>query len=135
VRLSRLLSPALLVVGVALLADALARGGASVALVVVIPVFFGTSTEFFLGVAFLFVGIATLPLAFGYTWETGLPSDDEEHVRPETPPAEVGGLLLIGPLPIFFGRWKGAGRRAWIAAAVAGTVLLVIAVALFFWLR
>ncbi len=124
----------LLLAGGALVADAVLRGGASVALVVVFPVFFGGSAEFFLGVVLLFFGVVTLPLAFGYSFET----DTSEPSRPPhatAPPSEVGGLILVGPVPIFFGRWRGVSRRTRIAAAAAGGALLVLLVVVLLWLR
>ena len=111
------------------------RGGASLALVVVVPVIFGASTEFFLGVVVLFFGFVTLPLAFGYTFVTDEASEGQPPSRAEAPPEEVGGLLLIGPVPIFFGRWKHVSRRIRMAAVAVGAVLLGVAVGLFLWLR
>ena len=115
----------LLLAGAGLLADAVVRGGASVAWVVVFPVFFGGSALFFLGVVLLFFGFVTLPLAVGswFEWE------DPDATLPShgaTPPAEVGGLILIGPVPFFFGRWRGVSRRTRIAAAIAGGAFVAL---------
>ncbi|MCE4611742.1 MAG: DUF131 domain-containing protein [Desulfurococcales archaeon] len=41
--------------------------------------------------------------------------------------AEVGGVVVIGPLPIVF----GSSERAFMVAAVLGIILLVLAIALF----
>jgi uncharacterized membrane protein len=125
----------LLVGGAGLIVDAIARGGASVALVVVFPVVFGASAEFFLGVVLLFLGFVTLPFAFGYTFATEEAEDGAPRSHHEVPPQEVGGLLLIGPVPIFFGRWGHVRRRTRVLAALAGAALLVAAVAVFLWLR
>lgn len=134
-RLRGIIPGILLVAGAALVLDAIARGGASVALVVVLPVVFGASAEFFLGVALLFLGFVTLPLAFGYTFAAEESEGEAPRGHPEAPPQEVGGLLLIGPVPIFFGRWATVRRRTRVLAALAGAVLLVAAVAIFLWLR
>ena len=125
---------ALLVTGAGLVVDAVARGGASVALVVVFPVVFGASTEFFFGAVLLFFGFVSLPLALGFTLvheEEGAPLPG----RGEAPPAEVGGLILIGPVPLFFGRSGRVSRRARIAVAVVGAALLVGLVLLLVGLR
>ncbi len=134
-RASQVLPLVLLVGGVGVIADAVARGGASVALVVVLPVIFGASAEFFLGVVLLFCGLVTLPLAFGYTLlAEGVDEGPRPAALPAAPP-EAGGLLLVGPVPIFFGRWGRVSRRARVLAAAAGTALLLVAVAIFLGLR
>lgn len=134
-RASRVIPVALILAGVGVIADSVARGGASVALVVVLPVIFGASAEFFLGVVLLFCGFVTLPFALGYTFSPEEADEGSPHAHVEVPPQEVGGLLLIGPIPIFFGRWSHVARRTRILAAVAGAALLVVAVAIFLWLR
>lgn len=125
----------LLLGGGGLIGDAIARGAASVALLVVVPVIFGASSEFLVGVVLLVFGFATLPLALGYR----VAAEAEDEVAPrahvEAPPAEVGGLLLIGPVPIFFGRWGRVSRRVRLVAAAAGAALLVVALAVFLWVR
>jgi uncharacterized membrane protein len=136
VRASAVVPFVLLVGGALLVGDAVARGAASLALVVVVPVVFGASAEFFLGVALVFVGVVTLPLALGYTSASSVNEDEElPHAHGGAPPAEVGGLLLVGPVPIFFGSWRKSGRRAWVAAAAVGTALLVVALVVFLWVR
>jgi len=120
---------ALLGAGVAFVVDAVARGAASVALIAIIPVISGTSAEFLLGVVLLLVGILTLPLAF-LRWDV---SRDAAAVldprdRGETPSEEVGGLLLVGPVPVFFGSWKDVSLRTKLVAAIVGGALLVVLV-------
>jgi uncharacterized membrane protein len=127
---------ALLAGGIGLLAYAVARGDASVALFLVIPVVYGASFEFFLGVVLLFLGLVTLPWALGYTVERAEPPDASP--RKGTPPSEVGGLILLGPLPIFFGSWRDVPRRTrWAVAGVGamGLVALVLLVVLGLGLR
>jgi uncharacterized membrane protein len=121
---------ALLLAGGVLIGDAVVRGEASVAIVVVVPVAFGSSAEFLLGVVLLLVGFVTLPLAFmdsEWSVASGGPGG-----RTEVPTAEVGGLILIGPVPVFFGGWKTVPLRTKLAVAVLGAGLLVLlAVVLF----
>jgi uncharacterized membrane protein len=132
VRWWALVPSSLLVVGASLVALAALQGGAELAIVVIVPVIVGRSLEFVAGVLLLVAGIFTLPLAF---------EPDEADDAPTTPRAAppasggAGGLVLVGPVPIFFGTWKGASSRAWILAAVAGAVLFVAAVVLFGVLR
>lgn len=116
----------LLVVGAALVVDAVVRGAASVALIAIIPVVSGSSAEFLAGVVLLLVGFLSLPLAFRPPAEPGgaaLLLDP--RARGEAPTEEVGGLLLVGPVPIFFGGWKNVSVRTRVAVAVIGAALLV----------
>jgi uncharacterized membrane protein len=124
----------LLAVGAALIADAVLRGGASVALVVVVPVIYGASTEFFVGVLLLFFGFVTLPFLFGAS-PVGTEVEPASAAHATAPPTEVGGLMLIGPVPIFFGGWKGASRRTRVALAVLGGAVLVALIVVFVLLR
>jgi len=122
----------LLAAGVALVVDAVVRGAASVALVAIIPVVSGTSAEFLLGVVLLLVGFLTLPLAF-FSFESA-PLALASTGRPahsEAPTEEVGGLLLVGPVPIFFGSWSSVSMRTKVAVAVVGAVVLVVLVVAF----
>lgn len=122
---------ALVVAGAALIADAVARGEATVVWVVVVPVVGGASLEFLAGTLLAVAGIVTVPFAaFGSAeWERSLPSG--------TPPGDAapssgaGGLVLIGPIPIFFGSWRSVSRRTRTVVAVVGAVLLLVVVAAF----
>ncbi|MGA8275744.1 MAG: DUF131 domain-containing protein [Thermoplasmata archaeon] len=119
----------LLAAGMVLIVDAVVRGAASVALVAIIPVISGSSTEFLVGVVLLLVGFLSVPLAFlsfDQPPETGAALDP--RARGETPTGEVGGLLLVGPVPIFFGSWKSVSLRAKVAVAVVGAILLIVLV-------
>jgi len=124
----RWLGPALLGLGVVLVVAAVATGGAHLVLVVVIPVFVGGTSPLFLGgIVAVFAGLLLLPLTFGGTFELDRsesePTEGEESTR-------AGGLVLVGPFPIFFGKWKNpTPRTVWIAVAV-GAALLVLAFAL-----
>ena len=120
-----LVPASLLVVGAVLVALAALQGGAELAIVVIVPVIVGRSLEFVAGVLLLVAGIFTLPLAFGPAEEVDTPASPGSV--PETSRG-AGGLVLIGPVPIFFGSWKGVSSRAWILAAIAGALVLVVAV-------
>jgi uncharacterized membrane protein len=112
---------ALLGVGALLVVLAAIEGGAQFAVVVVIPVIFGRSWEFAVGVLLLVVGFVTLPLAFEPR-EAPIPSG------PRPPPSASGGsggLILIGPVPIFFGSWRGVSTRTRVAVAIVGAAILV----------
>jgi uncharacterized membrane protein len=55
---------------------------------------------------------------------------------PASADAGAGGVVLIGPVPIFFGSWRGANRRTkWLVAAIGGAVLILFVVAWVFAVR
>ncbi len=121
----RLVGPLLLAGGVGLIVYAITTGSASVALWVVVPVVSGGSALFLAGVGLVLLGFLALPF--------GLGGGDEEPGPPEPTaargPAEsgVGGLLLVGPVPIFFGSWKATPRWVrWTLALVAGLALVLL---------
>ena len=118
------------VLAIALLVDSVLRGGAHVALVVIVPVVSGQSGEFLLGVALLIAGFLALPWLL---FEAEPPEGPlEGHAGgmtspPPRAPSTVGGggLLLIGPVPILFGGWRNVSRRARWWLALAGGVMVV----------
>jgi len=121
-----------LVAGVALIALSIAEGGASIALVVIVPVVSGSSLTFLLGVVLLIVGFLWIPFAL-----VREPDEESPSLPPSTgtAPAEgqggVGGFVLVGPVPIVFGSWKGISRRTRWWLALAGAVLLSVALVAF----
>lgn len=113
-----------MLVGAGLLADAVVTGGARVSLFLVFPVVSGGSAEFLLGLVAFVLGLFTLPLALA-TSET-LVGDDAR----EGPGGGLrGGVVLVGPVPIFFGDWRAAGRRDYFVWAVVGSLVLGLLVA------
>lgn len=125
-RIASLAAVAVLLAGVVLVVDAVAHGRALVSLVLFVPVVSGASGEFLLGVVLLVAGIFLLPLTL---WEPGEaePLRPGESVAPEPGPSSrsgAGGLLLVGPVPVFFGSWRGVSRRTrWVVALVGALIL------------
>lgn len=115
--------PGFLVLGIALVFAAVATGAAQLELVVFLPVFVGGASALFLGgVLAIFLGLVLLPLAFGmeFAW------DPVAVDRPErSPPPRAGGVVLIGPFPLFFGSWKSPSRMSWWIAAGVGAAMVV----------
>lgn len=109
--------------GVALVAVAVARGDATAGLIVIVPFVTGSSAVFLGGLLALIGAFVTLPLAF-------TPDEDRAEVDvPATPPSSgIGGVVVIGPIPIFFGRWRSVSRTAKILVAVAGAAILAVLV-------
>jgi uncharacterized membrane protein len=120
---------ALLVAGVALVADAVLRGGATVSLVVVVPVVSGDSAEFLLGIVALVAGFLSLPFLLGEAVDPGEPTLASEPPSAAPVPSEgptTGGLVLVGPVPIFFGSWRNVSTRTRWAVALVGALVLVL---------
>jgi uncharacterized membrane protein len=128
VRWTGFVSLALIVAGVALLVAAVASGSASLALVVIVPVLTGRSLVFLAGALLLIVGLFTLPLAGSRADVDGRPG----RISPAEE-TETGGLILIGPIPIFFGHGVPVSRRARVVAAVVGGVALAVAIVALVW--
>ena len=124
----------LLALGASLIVDSVLRGHANAAIVIVFPVLSGTSPEFLVGALLLFVGLLTAPLlAIGALVE---PASADGPDSTSEPARACGGVILIGPVPIFFGGWRRATRRTywwWVAAATL--FFLVVLVAWVWWVR
>ena len=103
----RLVGPAVLVGGLAVLALAVGLGEASVYLVVVVPVIAATGPLAFLGVLLVFVGFFLTFLL----WPTLVDRASGEpptasSVPPQEGPAPArrwGGVVFLGPIPLVFG--------------------------------
>jgi uncharacterized membrane protein len=122
---------AALLIGLACVVLAVATHAAQVALLFFVPVVTGSSSSFLIGGGFIFVGLFLMaagggPRSYGLDHAPG--SDPNGPAPgPRTTPAVSGGVILIGPVPIFFGSWSPARRRAYYAVvglALTGFVLL-----------
>ena len=124
----RFLPLVLLALGAALIVDAVLRGSAHAALILIVPVLTGGSLEFLVGVVLLFIGLLSLPLL-----SLASAMESEEEVEPSGgKPASTGsgGVVLIGPVPIFFGEWAGMrGKAYWWWVAVASFLCAAFLVA------
>ena len=120
------IAPVLLLAGFLLVADAARRGDATLHLVLVVPVVSGTSAEFILGLVLVALGFFLIPLAWGGSSERVSGPPDAP-----APPSEMGGVVLLGPVPIFLGAFRNPPRWVFWAAVGIGAVLLAIALAVF----
>jgi uncharacterized protein (TIGR00304 family) len=118
---SRVAAVLLFGAGLVLIADALRRGGASLSIVLIVPVISGSSGEFLLGSLALFAGVVLFFVSLAGPWEL-VP---DEPARSEAS-SQSGGVVLIGPIPIFFGSARPASRRAVIAWVLLGVALTVV---------
>ncbi len=124
----------LLAAGIGLLAAAVATGGASVFLVLIIPVVAGSSPLLILGVVCIVLAFLSVPFALAPEAHEG-PSTAPPSPAGAAPPGEWGGVVVVGPVPFFFGRWRGTRGGAYWLAVLAGIVLLAAARLVVFVLR
>ena len=122
---------AMFVAGMALVATAVATGEADVSLVIVFPVFSGSSLVFLLAtmlvISSFIVGFVLMAMDHDRTEEriqTG-----SEGARGSAPGSKMqyGGVVLLGPIPIAFGSNK---RVALIMLAVGVVLAIVVLVVL-----
>jgi uncharacterized membrane protein len=124
-RVWAVLPPVLLLLGALAIGVAVARGTAGLAVVVVVPVFYGSSALFLAGVLLLAAGLLTLPLSL--PGAIGSPESEPASAEGASP----GGLILIGPIPIFWGSWRRTSRGVRVAAALAGAAAILLGAAWF----
>jgi uncharacterized membrane protein len=142
VSVARAVGFALFVLGFGLVALAVARGEVQFYLVAVVPVFTSGSALFGLGILSLLAGFFLL--LFGAVASVALPLEPPAVPAPPPPsgsPAAPlisegspptgsrgGGLVFLGPIPIFFGAWRESPPVPyWVAVALG----LAFAAALF----
>ena len=116
-----------LAAGVALVALSVVEGGANVALLVIVPVVSGSSLTFLLGVVLLVVGFLSLPFAAAERWDEEPPALPSGGTASTEGQSGLAGVVLLGPVPIVFGSWKGISRRTRWWLALVGAVLLTVA--------
>ena len=125
-------------VGITLVVVSVVQGGATVSLVVIIPVVSGSSATFVAGVALVIAGFLALLLAFSGPWplEEAPLGPDAQGTSSGKAAGGAGGFVLIGPVPIVFGSWRGISRRdRWRLALVGAVVLIVVLLAAVWLLR
>jgi uncharacterized membrane protein len=120
----------ILLIGFAFVVLAVATHAAQVALLFILPVVTGSSSSFLIGVVLIFV--ALFVMAAGWL-PRSYPVDHAPRTDPNRPAPgpgttrATGGMILVGPIPIFFGSWSPARRRTYYAVvglALTGFVLL-----------
>jgi len=133
VRAIQLAGPAVLIAGLVTLALAVARGEASLYLIVVIPVVVGTGPLAFLGILLVFAGFILTFLL----WSVGRPQSIPEPVEgPALAPAEApparrwGGVVFLGPIPLVFGSDPQMTRMMLVLGAILFLALLGLTIAL-----
>ena len=116
--------------GLACIAVAVAEGEAEVSLLLIFPVFSGSSALFMLGTLLIvlsfFVGFAMLAMGqkeLGrFQRELGQPVEQRQPQK-ET---KYGGVVLVGPVPIAF----GSDRTTAVIMLIIGIVLAIVVLGL-----
>ena len=128
-RFLRLLGPAIVLVGLLVLAVAVQRGEASVYLVIIVPVVAGSGPIAFLAILLVFVGFFLTFLL----WPSRLVARSEqapESVQLPTDtamaPRRWGGVVFLGPIPLVF----GSDPRMTRAMLLVGVILFLALLAL-----
>ena len=118
--------------GMALIGVSVASGEAEISLVVIFPVFSGTGGVFLLGVSLVVLSLL-MGFAFMAMGQMEMAEFQREArgdiARPgSSRPSEtkVGGVVLIGPVPIAF----GSSMKMAIIMMVIGVVLAIVALAI-----
>ncbi|HYK94016.1 MAG TPA: hypothetical protein VEY07_08270, partial [Thermoplasmata archaeon] len=108
--------------------EAIRTGGATFALVLIVPVVTGTSPWLAVGALLIVAGIGFIPWA----WSSEYPPESDRRRGGSPEPTAVpstprsGGFVLIGPLPLFFGGWKHPTRVQFWSVVALGSALLVV---------
>ncbi len=128
----RWLGPAVLGIGVAVLALAVGRGEASVYLVVIVPVVAGTGPLGFLGILLVFVGFFLTFLLWPTRTEAGAAEHVDAGQAEGLPPTRRwGGVAFLGPIPLVFGSDSRMTRTMlWVGVALFLALLALTILAL-----
>lgn len=123
---------AMFLAGVAAIAFAVATGEADVSLIIIFPVFSGSSLLFLVGTLLL---ISSFISGFALmATEYGEPLDKADIAPKKTgngsrkSRTEFGGVVLVGPIPIAF----GSDKRMAMIMLIVGIVLAVILLGVLF---
>lgn len=128
-RASTIAAGVALVGGAALIGASVALRATQVFVLGFIPVFTGSSLEFLAGTLLLIFGMVLFAVS---RW-----GPEEAELRAPPTPADplgtrsegdFGGVILIGPVPIFFGGARGLANRYYWLAAGAGVALVAAVV-------
>src|SRR5438128_7673218 len=119
------LGPAALGTGVVVLALAVARGEASVYLVVIVPVVAGTGPLAFLGILLVFVGFFLTFLLWPTRTEVGSTEQvDAGRAEGLAPTRRWGGVAFVGAIRLVFGSDSRMARTMrWVGVALLVALL------------
>lgn len=121
---------AVFVLGLALIATAVATGEADVSLIIVFPVFSGSSLVFLLGtlliISSFIVGFILMATDNQQTAEQAGAASKGMSGGEMKPRTAYGGVVLLGPIPIAF----GSNKRIALIMLVVGIILAIVVIGL-----
>lgn len=124
---------AMFVAGMALIATAVATGEADVSLVIVFPVFSGSSLLFLLAtlliISSFIVGFVLMAMDHERTEERVEAASEGMSSSAPRSRAEYGGVVLLGPIPIAFGSNKKVALIMLVVGVILAIVVLVVLLA------
>ncbi len=120
---------AIFIGGAIAIAAAVASGEAEVSLLVIFPVFTGSSGLFLLGIGLIILSF----FAWFGTLAMGLPETERQGIGQSTLPLQqeprretkYGGVVLIGPIPIAFGSDKNMALAMLVIGVIIAVLLLL----------
>ena len=128
----RILAAFIILAGAALLAYSVATGEMQVALVLIVPVVYGSSAMGILAIGLVIAGVFIFMVDpfLDANAEDAERDPAEETAQPGiTKKPEFGGVVLIGPIPIIFGSSKGMTLFAIVVAVI---ILAIMVLSLFY---
>jgi uncharacterized protein (TIGR00304 family) len=130
----RILAAVMILAGAILLVYGIAVGDMQVALLVIVPVIYGSSSLGILAIGLVIGGIVVAMadpfLGVGKEESRDVLSNEEGRSKNERR-IEFGGVVFIGPIPILF----GSNRRMTIFVAVLAAIVLAIMLLSLFYIR
>jgi len=124
---------AMFVAGMALIATAVATGEADVSLVIVFPVFSGSSLLFLLAtlliISSFIVGFVLMAMDHERTEERVEAASEGMSSSAPRSRTEYGGVVLLGPIPIAFGSNKKVALIMLVVGVILAIVVLVVLLA------
>jgi uncharacterized protein (TIGR00304 family) len=121
----------MILAGAALLAYSVATGEMQVALVLIVPVIYGSSALGIMAIGLVIAGVLIFMvdpfLSANAENAEGLADETAQTKAAKKP--EFGGVVLIGPIPIILGSSRG---MAIFAVVVAVIVLVIMVLSLFY---
>jgi uncharacterized protein (TIGR00304 family) len=130
----RILAALMILAGAALLVFTIAVGEMQVALLLIVPMIYGSSSLGILAIglviAGIFVAIADSFFDAGKEESQDALSNEEGRSKTEGH-TEFGGVVFIGPIPILF----GSSRRMTVFVAILAAIVLAIMLLSLFYIR
>ncbi len=136
VRASRLVGPALFIVGAVVLAVGVLQGEATLSLFLIFPVVTATGAWGFLGILLMIAGVFLFFLTWSWVPEpvyearpTAPPvPQSSSAAAPSEPRRRWGGVVFLGPIPVVFGSDQKVAKWMLLVGVLLFVALVVFTV-------